>query len=119
MSEVLKNRLETIMDALVLIENRLVCINAAEDFVETEQGLLIMDAIAMRLQVIGETVKKVDQDSPGLFSKYEIDPQPIIRFRDFISHHYDEADNVVLYNICTAHLPPLKQNLTSLLSSLS
>ncbi len=77
-----------------------------------------MDGIAMRLQVIGETVKKVDGDHPGLLQKYGIDSQPIIRFRDFISHHYDEADYIVLYDICVTHLPVLKEKLTILTSSL-
>lgn len=61
MSDILRNRLETIREALELIERRVANIHKADDFVDTEEGLLIMDAIAIRLQVIGEKTKKIDQ----------------------------------------------------------
>ncbi|MBK9017641.1 MAG: DUF86 domain-containing protein [Saprospiraceae bacterium] len=86
-------------------------IQKADDFVDTEAGQLIMDAIAIRLQVIGETTKKIDLQFPDFLPAIGIDPKPIIRFRDFISHHYDEADYEVLYEICTKHLPALKEKL--------
>jgi|GEM_PF-6584459 len=60
MSEILQNRLATLLEAIELIERRMSNIHTAEDFVDTEEGLLIMDAIAIRLQVIGETTKKID-----------------------------------------------------------
>jgi hypothetical protein len=43
MSDILQNRLETILDALQLIEHRMLNIKIANDFVDTEDGLLIMD----------------------------------------------------------------------------
>lgn len=111
MSEILRNRLSTILEALELIEQRMSKIKKADDFVDTDEGVLIMDAIAIRLQVIGETTKKINAQFPEYFPGIGIDPQPIIRFRDFISHHYDEADYEVLYEICTKHLPVLKTQL--------
>ncbi len=108
MSEILQNRLATLLEAIELIERRMANIKVADDFVETEEGLLLMDAIAIRLQVIGETTKKIDQQFPDYLPTKGIDPKPIIRFRDFISHHYDEADYEVLYEICTKHLPAFK-----------
>ena len=86
-------------------------IKTADDFVDTEEGLLIMDAIAIRLQVIGETTKKIDLHFPDYLPSIGIDPKPIIRFRDFISHHYDEADYEVFFEICTKHLPALIKQL--------
>ncbi len=47
-----------------------------------------------------------------------MDPQPIIRFRDFISHHYDEADYEVLFDVCKNYLPGLKENVLNLTESL-
>lgn len=38
MSDVLKNRLETIVEAVDLIGQRMLSIQSAEDFVETDQG---------------------------------------------------------------------------------
>ncbi|MBK8924232.1 MAG: DUF86 domain-containing protein [Saprospirales bacterium] len=111
MSDILLNRLATIIEALELIERRMVKIKKADAFVDTEEGQLIMDAIAIRLQVIGETTKKIDLQQPDFLPSIGIDPKPIIRFRDFISHHYDEADYEVLFEICTNHLPLLKAKL--------
>jgi uncharacterized protein with HEPN domain len=111
MSEILQNRLATLLEAIELIERRMSNIKVADDFVDTEEGLLIMDAIAIRLQVIGETTKKIDLQFPDYLPSKGIDPKPIIRFRDFISHHYDEADFEVLFEICTKHLPTLKEQL--------
>jgi uncharacterized protein with HEPN domain len=37
-------------------------------------------------------------------------PYPIIRFRDFISHHYDKADHEVLFDLCKNDLPDFEDN---------
>ncbi len=111
MSERVEQRLKTIQAAILLIEKRMAAISCAEDFVRTDTGILVMDAISMRLQVIGENVKKIHEACPDYFPSRDIDPNPIIRFRDFISHHYDAADYELVFDICTHHLPRLKQKL--------
>jgi uncharacterized protein with HEPN domain len=75
-----------------------------------------MDSISMRLQLLGEKIKKIDQKSPGLLEKFGIDPYPIIRFRDFISHHYDKADHEVLFDLCKNDLPDLKNKILQILN---
>ncbi len=109
--DVLRNRVASIIESLSLIERRMAKIIEANDFVSTEEGLMIMDSIAIRLQVIGETAKKIDLHFPNFRPSIGIDPKPIIRFRDFISHHYDEADFEVLFEFCTLHLPTLKSKI--------
>ena len=104
----IKDSLEAVLKSIELIESRFKSINKADDFIATPSGVTMMDSIAMRLQVIGERFKKLDAKVPGLLESYGIDPKPIIRFRDFISHHYEEADYEVLYNVCKVHLPELK-----------
>lgn len=47
MSDILRNRLKTMLEAIELIERRMANIKEADDFVEREEGLLIMDAIAI------------------------------------------------------------------------
>jgi uncharacterized protein with HEPN domain len=42
-------------------------------------------------------------------------PYPIIRFRDFISHHYDKADHEVLFDLCKNDLPDLKGKILQIL----
>ncbi|MBK6949641.1 MAG: DUF86 domain-containing protein [Haliscomenobacter sp.] len=106
----------TIQECLSLIQHRLSGIHSAEDLIRNDAGMLIMDGIAIRLQLIGETVKKLDHHYPGFFASKGIDPKPIIRFRDFVAHHYDEVDYELLYDICINHLPALREKLDALLS---
>ncbi len=111
----IQSYLETIKECLSLIQHRLSTIHSAEDLIRTETGILIMDGIAIRLQLIGETVKKLEYHYPGFFASQHIDPKPIIRFRDFVAHHYDEIDYELLYDICIHHLPTLHEKLDALL----
>lgn len=107
-------RIALILQVIGMIEKRMLSINTAEDFVSSEEGLIIMDAIAMRLQQISETVKKIHKKQPDLLPSVGVDVKAIIRFRDFISHHYDEADYEVLYDICKNAIPVLKVQLLKL-----
>ena len=90
-------------------------IASAHDFVDTDDGLMLMDSISMRLQLVGEKIKKIDHKSPGLLENVGIDPYPIIRFRDFISHYYDKADHEVLFDLCKNDLPDLKDKILQIL----
>jgi len=114
---VIRDSLETAFDSLSLVIERLNKIHSAEDFINSEEGILLMDSISMRLQLVGEKIKKVDQKAPGLLEKAGIIPYPIIRFRDFISHHYDKADHEILFDLCKNDLPDLKDKILQLLNS--
>jgi len=70
----------------------------------------LLDAISMRLQVIGELVKQIHQIAPNYLAAYkEIDWNKIARFRDFVSHHYEQIDYEIVYDICKNHIPKLYQ----------
>jgi len=68
----------------------------------------------MRLQQISETIKKIHKEAPDLLTSVGVDVKAIIRFRDFILHHYDEADYEVLFDICKNSIPVLKRQLLQL-----
>ncbi len=110
-----KDNFETILEAIGLIEERLAKISQARDFISTSDGTLILDAIAMRLQVIGELVKKIDKSEPTLLRNYaDIDWRVVMRLRDIISHHYDILDHEIIYDICKNHIPALKVTVTKI-----
>ncbi len=109
MSEESKYTFELIKEHILVCEQRFTGINKASDFVATPHGQLMLDAICMRLQVISELVKRHLKHNPDLSKNYpEIDWVRIIRFRDFISHHYEELDFEVIFGICKADLSKLK-----------
>ncbi len=112
---VIQESLETVLDSLGIVMERFKKIESAEDFIDTDDGIMLMDSISMRLQLVGEKIKKIGQKSPGLLENVGIDPYPIIRFRGFISHHYDKADHEVLFDLCKNDLPELREKVLLML----
>ena len=71
--------------------------------------LIKLDAAMMRLQSIGENIKKIYKLEPHFFEKVlSFDTNNIIRFRDFISHHYEKLDTDIVFEICKNDIPILK-----------
>jgi uncharacterized protein with HEPN domain len=109
LDETLKYTFETILEHIDKCEKRFSKINFSEDFVSSEDGNLILDGIVTRLQAIGENVKNIDKKHPNLLQKHsEIEWNKIIRFRDFISHHYEMLDYEIVFQICDNYIPKLR-----------
>lgn len=109
MSEESKYTFELIQEHIKVCEQRFNGINTASDFTATPRGKLMLDAICMRLMALSELVKRHIRHNPEFPFKYpEIDWVRIIRFRDFISHHYEELDFEVIFGICKFEFDRLK-----------
>jgi uncharacterized protein with HEPN domain len=105
-----KYALEAILNHLEICESRFLCIQTPDDFVNTNQGLILLDSIVTRLQAIGENIKSILRKSNLLKEKYsEVEWDKIIRFRDFISHHYEMLDYEIVFEIGQNYLPKLKE----------
>lgn len=103
------DNLYDIISSIELIEKRFKGITGADDFVLSENGMIILDSICMRLQIVGELVKKIQKIDSDVFEKYpEIEWQNIMKLRDILSHHYEHMDHEIIYDICMNHLPNLK-----------
>jgi len=110
--DITMDHLQIIMESIILIENRFFKINNADDLVSNENGVLILDAIAMRLQVIGELIKKINKVENSILKKYpEVEWHKIMRLRDIVSHHYEKVDHEVIFDICENHIPSLKSTI--------
>jgi uncharacterized protein with HEPN domain len=106
--EIISDNLKSILECIVLIENRFAKITNADDFVKNSDGVFTLDAIAMRLQIIGELLKKIDKSDPSILRKYpHLQWDNIMRLRDIISHHYDVLDHEIIFDICKNHIPQL------------
>ncbi len=118
MSDIVRERLLLILESLDLIQERMVSVREAQDFVSTSSGVVMMDSIALRLQTIGENVKKIERVEPELLARFsDVNWNRVIRFRDMISHHYEKTDYEILFNICTEHLAPLRKVIVRMLES--
>ena len=110
MSDSHKYTLEVILEHIITCEKRFSEIHSPNDFNATDYGITLLDAIVIRLQAIGENFKRLLKHDNLLFEKYpEIEWDKIIRFRDFISHHYEKLDYEIIYEICQNDLPIIKE----------
>ena len=107
--------LDLMIESIKLVRERFSGICAPDDFVSTPEGVTLLDAISMRLQVIGESVKRIQKRNPLFLSTYpEIEWDKIARFRDLVSHHYEHVDHEVTFDICKSHIPKLGEVLAKL-----
>ena len=104
--------IEFMLESVELVEKRFSGIRSAEDFVLSFDGVTLLDSITMRLQVIGEAVRKIQKlDTAFLKSYSDIEWDKLARFRDLVSHHYANVDHEIVFDICKVHIPKLKKTL--------
>lgn len=53
---VVRNSLETVFESLSIVMERFNKIESAEDFIATDDGVMLLDSISMRLQLVGEKI---------------------------------------------------------------
>jgi len=112
LDDIIRDNLQIILESIVLIEHRFSKINSAEDLVSSTDGVLILDAIAMRLQVVGELLKKINKTDKSILENYpEIEWDNIMRLRDIVSHHYEKVDHEIIFDICKNHIPKLNSTI--------
>jgi uncharacterized protein with HEPN domain len=111
--------LNLLLESIILVQERFSKITESEDFVSTWEGVTFLDAISMRLQVIGESVKRIQKKDLSLLNGYvEIEWDKIARFRDLVSHHYEHVDHEIVYDICQNHIPRLKNVIEKMIKGL-
>lgn len=118
LNDVIIDNLQIIMESIVLIEDRFSKINNADDLVSSDSGILILDGITMRLQVVGELLRKINKMDKSLLENYpEIEWDKIMRLRDIVSHHYEKLDHEIIFDICKNHIPKLKTTVSKIIES--
>jgi len=112
--------LDLMVESIQLVQERFAKIQVPDDFVLTPNGVTMLDAISMRLQVIGESVKRLQKVKHNFLQRYdEIEWEKIARFRDLVSHHYEHVDHEIVYDICDVHIPRLRNVVQKMLFELS
>lgn len=109
----------SIESSIDMVLERTMNINTPEGFIASKEGVMMIDSISMRLQFIGESLKKIEKHNKDfLYSYHEIEWQKIINFRDFISHHYDMLNHQIIFDICKNHIPKLKIVIAQIITDL-
>ncbi len=108
--------LKFILDSIAQIRFTFSQVEEVDDLLEGPKAIMRLDAISMRLQAIGETIKNIQKHEPGLLTS--VAPKEywsdIAKMRDIISHHYINIDAEVVYDVCKNELDQLEAHIKQL-----
>lgn len=113
-----KDILEDILSAIVTLEERVEKIRKADDFSESKEGLILLDATCMLLIAIGESLKNLDKVTAGqlLINCPEIPWKQVKGMRDIVAHHYFDIDAEQVFWIAKNEIVPLKNAVKTLIT---
>ena len=115
----LQDMLESVLESLEIIKKRFDQVKKPDDFVSNADGVLLFDAISMRIQVVGETIKQIEKRHRKFLNQYtEIEWDKIMRLRDIISHHYENMDHEIIFDVCLNHLTRLQRTVNEMVIDL-
>jgi len=105
----LRERLESVLEALERISRRFGGIQSPDDFLRSDEGIDRLDGICMILIAVGEAFKSIDRKTEGrLLARYpEIEWPGVKGVRDVIAHQYFEIDSEQIFGICQSDIPAL------------
>lgn len=117
--EIIQNAFEDVKECVDRVKERFEKIKSVNDFTSTPEGMVLMDAIAMRLQAIGEIVKNIDKRDKNFLLQYsQVEWKEIMKLRDLISHHYIDINAEIIFKICRDDIPVLEKTVDRILKKL-
>ena len=101
--------LEDIITATDTIIYRCSKANCMDDFMDDENGQMLLDSICMLLIAVGESIKQIDKiTDKHLLQQYpEIPWKQVAGIRDILSHHYFDLNAETEYGLCRDHIRDL------------
>ncbi len=119
-NELLADKLDQVAGALARIARRFEGIESADDFLDSENGLDMLDGICMMLIAVGENFKAIDKITDGeLLKQYPaVNWRGIKGVRDVISHQYFNIDAEEIYYICSHDLVLLQETVSRMTKDL-
>lgn len=120
-NDIVIDRLEQIREAISLINEWCKGYATEDDFLCSPTGMAMLDASILRLQIIGESVRAIDDMTKGeLLSKYDVIPwRSIIGLRNIISHDYANVNYTIIVKIIKNNLQLLDETVAKMISDLS
>lgn len=109
LKEEIIDKLNQILESIDIIQERCKEYHSVDDFLQTPWRMTVLDACIMRIQVIGETIKAVDDKTKqSLLSRYpQIPWKKVIGLRNIISHEYANIDYDIIWTVIVKYLPSL------------
>ena len=121
LKEEIIDKLNQIVESIEVIQQRSRGFQTVDDCLMSMFGMTVLDACIMRIQVVGETIKSIDDKTKGeLLGQYpEIPWKKIVGLRNIISHEYANIDYDVIWIVITKHLPTLLEVINRMKKDLS
>lgn len=112
------DRLRFVESQTVFVLETTAKINTANDFLMSQDGMVLFNSTCMCLQSIGETIRHIDDRTDGkLLLLYPETPwKKIIGMRNFLSHEYFSIDPSVIYATVKTRLYPLLDDVRRVLA---
>ncbi|HRP30349.1 MAG TPA: DUF86 domain-containing protein [Agriterribacter sp.] len=115
-SEIINAKLNVCLEHIDTIFKYTHNIKSADEFVLSRGGLTF-DGTLMRLQALTETIKKISSVHPEVIEQLNYpELSDLIKFRDYVSHHYEMMAHEVVFSIVKHDLPKLRDAISRLLS---
>jgi len=118
---VIKELLQRIETSLQEIMNWTDHVKSASDFPSSNEGMILLNAVYMKLFAVGEEIKSLDKHTnKTLLSKYPmIQWKDIIGMRDVIAHHYFGLDADQVFDTIKEEVPELLKVIIQIKQDLS
>ena len=107
--DIVIDRLQQIRESVALVHAWCSDYATVDDFLCSATGMAMLDASILRLQIIGESVRAIDDMTQrGLLCRYpDIPWRSIIGLRNIISHDYANVNYALIVGIIKGHLHSL------------
>ena len=112
------DRLRFVESQTVFVLETTAKVNTANDFLMSQDGMVLFNSTCMCLQSIGETIRQIDDRTDGkLFVLYPSTPwKKINGMRNFLSHEYFSIDPQVIFATVKTRLHPMLEDVRKVLA---
>ena len=99
-----------VLSAIDRLQERTAGVRSVDDYLDSDNGMVLLDAVCMLLIAIGESLKNLDKVTNGvLLPTYPSIPWKKVKgLRDIISHHYFDIDADQIFWITANEVRPLR-----------
>ncbi|MDR3350970.1 MAG: DUF86 domain-containing protein [Prevotellaceae bacterium] len=96
-------------------------IRSASDFSTSTEGIILLNAVCMRLFAVGEELKAIDKrtDKTLLPLYPDVDWRRAMKMRDIIGHHYFEINAGVIFDTLRDDIPTLLEVIRQIKTDIS
>ena len=101
--------LKNVENSLCEVEEWSRDITSVDDFTTSPTGMILLNALCMKLIAIGEEIKGLDRRTGGeLLKLYSTVPwKQLMGLRDVIAHQYFSLDSDIIFSVIKVDIQPL------------